>query len=104
MKKPNIQSVPLRTDIHEPDVYTGKLAYLISLTEQIKRYGLPQLDHWLEIEKLEMILDLPAIADRDWTKENSAYQQGLLDFLNIHISVYEKALMLLKERTNRQIV
>lgn len=49
-----------------------------------------------------MILDLPGIADRDWTKENPAYQQELLNFLNIHISVYEKALMLLKEKINRQ--
>lgn len=102
IKKTNIHSVPLRTDIHEPDVYTGKLAYLVSLTEQIKRYRLPQLNQWLEIEKLELILDLPGIADRDWTKENPAYQQGFLDFLNIHISLYEKALILLKERRNRQ--
>lgn len=102
IKKTNIQSVPLRTDVYIPDVYTAKIAYLVSLTEQIKRYGLPQLNHWLEIEKLEMILDQPGIADRDWTKENLAYQQGLLDFLNIHISVYEKALMLLKEKINRQ--
>lgn len=102
IKKTNIQSVPLKTDKYIPDVYTGKIAYLVSLMEQIKRYGLPQLNHWLEIEKLEMILDLPGISDRDWTKENAAYQQRLLVFLNIHISLYEKALMLLKERTNCQ--
>lgn len=102
IKKANIQSVPLRTDMYIPDIYTGKIACLVSLTEQIKRYGLPQLNQWLEIEKLEMILDLPGIADRDWTKENPACQQRLLDFLNIHISLYEKALMLLKERRNRQ--
>lgn len=102
IKKTNIQPVPLRTDVYMPDIYTGKIAYLVSLTEQIKRYGLPQLNHWLEIEKLEMILDQPGIADRNWTKENPAYQKGLLNFLNIHISVYEKSLMLLKEKTNRQ--
>lgn len=100
MKKPNIQSVPLKTDVYIPDVYTGKMAYLVSLMEQIRHYRQPRLNFWLEIEKLEIILDLPAIADRDWTKENPAYQQRLLDFLNIHISLYEKALMLLKERTN----
>lgn len=100
MKKPNIQSVPLKTDVYLPDVYSGKMAYLVSLMEQIKRYRQPRLNFWLEIETLELILDLPGIADRDWTKENPACQQGFLDFLNIHISLYEKALMLLKERTN----
>lgn len=100
MKKNNIQSVPLRTDVYISDIYTKKMAYLVSLMEQIKRYRQPRLNFWLEIETLELILDLPGIADRDWTKENPAYRQRLLDFLNIHISLYEKALMLLKERTN----
>lgn len=49
-----------------------------------------------------MILDLPEIADRDWTKENPNCQQRLLDFLNVHISVYEKTLILLNEKTNHQ--
>lgn len=102
MKKTNVQFVSLKADIYIPDIYTGKLAHLISLMEQIKRYELPQLNHWLEIEKLEMILDLPEIADRDWTKENPNCQQRLLNFLNVHISVYEKTLILLNEKTNHQ--
>ncbi len=78
--------------------YKRKLAYLVFLMEEIKHYNHPQLNQWLEIEKLEMILDLPEIADREWSKESPVYQRIFLDFLNIHTSVYEKAIRLLNEK------
>lgn len=78
--------------------YKCKLAHLVSLMEEIKHYNQPQLNQWLEIEKLEMILDLPEIADREWSKESPAYQRIFLDFLNIHTSVYEKAIKLLNKK------
>lgn len=80
--------------------YKCKLAHLVSLMEEIKRYEQPRLNQWLEIEKLEMILDLPEIADREWSKEHPAYQRIFLDFLNTHTSVYEKAIRLLNEKRN----
>ncbi len=100
IKKINVPFVSLIADSYIQDIYTKKLAHLVSLMEEIKRYEQPRLNQWLEIEKLEMILDLPEIADREWSKELSAYQRIFLDFLNIHTSVYEKAIRLLNEIRN----
>ena len=98
MKKINVPFVSLIADSYIQDIYTKKLAHLVSFMEEIKHYNHPQLNQWLEIEKLEMILDLPEIADREWSKESPAYQRIFLDFLNIHTSVYEKAIRLLNEK------
>ncbi len=100
--KIDISFLRLKTDINIPDIYTRKLAHLVSLMEEIKRYNNPQLNQWLEIEKLETILDMSEIADREWSKESSAYQRIFLDFLNIHTSVYEKAIRRLNKKTSNE--
>lgn len=93
-RKKNGQS-SLEKEMPQLNLYKRKFARLLSLTEQIKRYQLPMVNHWLEIEKTEAILCRPDIANRDWTLENPHVQKSLCSFLNIHIAVYEKALNLL---------
>lgn len=79
-------------------IYTNKIARLVSLIEQLKRYSFDDLLDLLEVAHVEYILDMPEIADRNWEKDHSLYQKTFLRFLNICISTYEKALKQLKEK------
>lgn len=80
-------------------IYTDKIARLVSLIEQLKRYPFDDLLDLLEVAHVEYILDMPEIADRDWAKDHPLHQKTFLRFLNICISTYEKTLKQLKEKT-----
>ena len=50
-------------------IYTDKIAYLVSLIEQLKRYPLDDLFDLLEVAHVESVLDMPEIADRNWEND-----------------------------------
>lgn len=80
------------------DKFKRKMAHLTSLIEQIKRYGLPLLNRMLEVKLLEDLLSMPELADHDWKQESARVQAMVLDFLNVYISAYSKALKQLKAK------
>lgn len=80
------------------DKFKREMAHLTSLIEQIKRYDLPFLNRMLEMKLLEDLLSLPELADHDWRQESARVQSMVLDFLNVNISVYSKALEQLKAK------
>lgn len=81
-------------------IYTDKIAYLVSLIEQLKRYPLDDLFNLLEMAHVEFILDMPEIADRNWENDTPPNQRTFLRFLDIRISTYEETLNELKEENN----
>lgn len=81
-------------------IYTDKIAYLISLIEQLKRHPFNNLPDLLEVAQVEFVLDMPEIADRNWENDTPLNQRIFLRFLNTCISTYEKTLNKLREETN----
>lgn len=98
MKKTDIYPVSTETDCVWAGHYKDGLARLVSLAEQIKRYALPEVNELLDTDKLEEILNMPEVADRDWDNESPETQRRFLRFLGIHIAAYEKALGLLEAK------
>lgn len=80
--------------------YENKIAYLISLLMQLKAYAPQKVNDILEVSKIEGFLDKPEISDRNWEIERPENQVFFLNYLNANISVYEKVLNLLKEKTS----
>lgn len=80
-------------------IYTDKMAHLVSLIEQLKRYPFDDLHQLLETTQAEDILNRQEIAGRNWEKEPPLHQKTFLHFLNTYILTYEKALQQLKEKT-----
>ncbi|WP_251622772.1 hypothetical protein [Odoribacter lunatus] len=81
-------------------IYTDKIAYLVSLIEQLKRYPLDDLFDLLEVAHVESVLDMPEIADRNWENDTPSNQRTFLRFLDICTSTYEETLNELKEGNN----
>lgn len=75
-----------------PDKFKRGIAYLVSLTEQIKRHSNTRLNKMLELETVEWLLEMPELTDRDWTQESPEHQSKFLQFLEICISTYKKTL------------
>lgn len=73
-------------------IYTDKMAWLVSLIEQLKRHPFDDVFDLLEVAHVEYILDMPEIADRDWEQDSPSHQKTFLRFLNTCISIYEKEL------------
>ena len=80
--------------------YENKIAYLISLLMQLKAYAPQKVNDMLEVEKIEGFLDKPIISDRNWEIERPENQIFFLIYLNVNISICEKVLNLLKEKTS----
>ena len=80
--------------------YENKIAYLISLLMQLKAYAPQKVNDILEVEKIEGFLDKPEISDRNWEIEHPENQASFLNYLNANISVCERVLNLLKEKTS----
>ncbi len=80
--------------------YENKIAYLISLLMQLKAYAPQKVNDMLEVEKIEGFLDKPIISDRNWEIERPENQIFFLIYLNANISICEKVLNLLKEKTS----
>ena len=53
----------------------------------------------LEVEKIKGFLDKPEISDHNWEIERTENQVFFLNYLNANISVCERMLELLKEKT-----
>ena len=70
----------------------NKLAYIVSLIEQIKRYPIDDLYDSLEIAHIEEVLNMPEIADRNWENDTPLNQKAFLRFLETCISIFEKTL------------
>lgn len=91
-----VQSFFRSEPAHSGSYYKSKMARLISISGQIKSYGIPELNEWLCIRQCERILTLPLVADRDWSRENPGNQIRFCRFLDVYIGCYEKVLKLLE--------
>lgn len=97
-----LQSFFLFEATHSESYYRRKMARLISLIVQIKRYGQSELNALLDIKLTECILNQPLIADRNWSRENPFVQIRFNRFLEVHINCYEKALKSLEEKLSQK--
>lgn len=79
-------------------IYRNKIAHLVSLITQIKKFSSQKINDTFEIETVEGILDIPEISDRDWENECLKNQKAFLFFLNTYISIYERLIELLKAK------
>lgn len=80
--------------------YENKIAYLVALLMQLKAYAPQKVNDMLEVEKIEGFLDKPEISDRNWEIECPENQVSFMEYLNVNISVCERVLELLKEKTS----
>ena len=76
----------------------NKLAYIVSLIEQIKRYPIDDLYDSLEIAHIEEVLNMPEIADRNWENDTPLNQKAFLRFLETCISIFEETLNRLERK------
>lgn len=79
--------------------YDNKIAYLISLLMQLKAFAPQKINDMLEVQMTEDFLDKPEISDRNWETERPENQALFLYYLNVNISICERALNMLKEKT-----
>ncbi|MDE5612575.1 MAG: hypothetical protein K2I90_11235, partial [Odoribacter sp.] len=79
-------------------IYMNKLAYIVSLIEQIKRYPIDDLYDSLEIAHIEEVLNMPEIADRNWENDTPLNQKAFLRFLETCISIFEETLNRLERK------
>lgn len=93
-----LQSFLLSEATHSENYYRRKMARLTSLIVQIKRYDQPGLNALLKIKLIGRILDMPLVADRNWSRENPSVQIRFNRFLDVHINIYKKALKSLEEK------
>ena len=66
---------------------------------QLKAYAPQKVNDMLEVEKIKGFLDKPEISDHNWEIERTENQVFFLNYLNANISVCERMLELLKEKT-----
>ncbi len=77
-------------------MYKRKIARLVSLIVQIKRYNYKDFADVLRIEQVERLLDSPQIGDRDWENASNKIRTIFDRFLDVYIGIYEGVLLRLK--------
>lgn len=76
------------------ETYLHKMAYLISLLEQIKRY--PEAD-FESLGDIERTLERPNVGDRDWSAESPRRQAAFRAYLDTHTFICEEVLHSLQQ-------
>lgn len=81
------------------NTYKEKMAHLISLIVQIKRFSFKELEKMLDISQVQKILNMPEVKNRDWENEPSKNQEIFITFLDTYIDIYRRTLETLKKKS-----